>query len=65
MPRSDLDDLRAAKQQLIWCEWRATQGGKLEQPATRALAQEIQAYKRRVAVLQKNNTQKTPVKTPD
>ena len=60
MPKAGLDPIRATQQQLIWCEWRATNGGVLDQPATKPMALEIQAYRQRLAVLRKNNTQKTP-----
>ena len=60
MPKAGLDPIRAAQQQLIWAEWRATLGGNTDQPYNAKMAREIAEIKGRLAALHKNNTPKTP-----
>ena len=62
MPKLGLDPIRATQQRLIWCEWRATEGGRLDEPVNARMAQEIQDLRHRLAVLRENNTPKTPQK---
>lgn len=63
MPKAGLDPRRSLEQQLIWTQWRATNGGQLDEPCNAKMAREIAELQGRLAALRENNTQKNPVKT--